>query len=271
MPIFSEVVPMINKGFLESYSNQCENNSLYFSKLAYGKTSSEKEDKNKLVNSIFDILNRVSKNKNSSFISGILKDIKLRRDRMVKNFNQNKGYEVIDKYYVTDSKLLVGAGSPSPVDVGFYFCRNYGLPVIPASSIKGCFAHYYMEEEIDDEQFRKIFGFSKQNDNDDIDDSKGGIIFLDAIPEDDIKYQIDIINNHFPEYYTGNKSPNDIYNPVPVKYITLGKGTKLRFTFLMNKEAIKNGMKEKIEKDFENMLKDCGVGAKTAYGYGRFK
>ncbi|WP_233185604.1 type III-B CRISPR module RAMP protein Cmr6 [Thermotoga sp. SG1] len=159
------------------------------------------------------------------------------------------------------SKLLVGAGSPSPVEVGITLSRNYGVPVIPGSAIKGTFASFLYENgEFD--KFSHIFGDEEK---------EGALIFLDAIPVSDLRLSVDIINPHFQPYYMQEKSPpNDWYDPVPVKYIVVGEGI-FQFTVLEDLErSIKDSEKKEIKERFIEMLKVYGLGAKTNYGYGRF-
>ena len=117
---------------------------------------------------------------------------------------------------------------------------------------------------------QKIFGSQKQ---------AGKIIFFDAYPEKDISIKLDIMNPHYPKYYSDNEAPTDWQNPNPIKFLTV-ENTSFNFTLALNKkEADQN--KNKIESDpvllddaetwLRLALRSHGVGAKTSVGYGYFK
>ena len=173
-------------------------------------------------------------------------------------------------------RLLVGSGNPSALEVGMTFSRNYGVPIIPGSALKGAFSNYIKEEPEKvkiNEDLKFIFGQGDPTKEDD--NTRGAIVFLDAIPQEAVSFELDIVNNHFQPYYMEESNPpNDWYNPVPVAYLVVSN-TAFRFTALYNSmmtlpkdKFIK--LKKSIEESFVDMLTLYGVGAKTNYGYGRF-
>jgi len=179
-----------------------------------------------------------------------------RRERVVRERRT-----VVDLKMRLKEKLLVGSGAPSPVEVGITLSRNYGLPVIPGSSIKGTFASFLYENG-EWEEFSYIFGDEEK---------EGMLVFLDAIPVSDLEFSVDIINPHFQRYYMGEDlPPNDWYEPVPIRYVVVGSGI-FWFTVLEDPERpIGSSEKKNIRERFIEMLKTYGLGAKTNYGYGRF-
>ncbi|MDY6861725.1 MAG: type III-B CRISPR module RAMP protein Cmr6, partial [Thermodesulfobacteriota bacterium] len=121
----------------------------------------------------------------------------------------------------------------------------------------------------DFEKARKVFGGQKQ---------AGKIIFFDAFPEKDVSIKLDIMNPHYPKYYSGDEAPTDWQNPAPIKFLTV-ENTSFNFALALNKkETDKNRNKidsnpallNAAEKWLKKALEDDGVGAKTSVGYGYF-
>jgi CRISPR-associated protein Cmr6 len=114
---------------------------------------------------------------------------------------------------------------------------------------------------------REIFGSQS---------TRGSILFLDAYPEPGIRFKADIMNPHYPNYYNNaSEPPGDWQNPLPIPFLTVEKGT-FHFTLLKIKQPVgKEGENpdtlNKTEEWLKTALKDFGVGAKTALGYGMFR
>jgi CRISPR-associated protein Cmr6 len=128
--------------------------------------------------------------------------------------------------------------------------------------------------------------------------TQGDVIFFDAFPMSAPNVEPDIMNVHFPDYYNDNQgkvAPTDFQNPNPVPFLTVGKkdveGQDLVFrTFIgiKNNPQLKMWAEDKswkklVEKIgltgdntildlvaiwFKKALKEHGIGAKTAVGYG---
>jgi CRISPR-associated protein Cmr6 len=73
----------------------------------------------------------------------------------------------------------------------------------------------------------------------------------------------DIMNVHYPDYYSKNKNPTDDQNPNPIIFLTI-KNTKFKF-LLGSKDE---NLLEKSKKYLSESLSEHGIGAKTAVGYG---
>lgn len=186
-----------------------------------------------------------------------------RRDRLVEALKR-RGTVLLDKTLRLSSRLLVGSGEPSILEVGLTLSRNYGVPIIPSTALKGAFRSYCEEaEEIPTAKIEELFGTTTE---------AGALLFLDAYPVCEVEFGLDVIANHFQPYYMKGEVPNDWYDPVPVKFITVSSGT-FRFTVLIepdSREDISEELREKLKEEFLKMLKIHGIGAKTNYGYGRF-
>lgn len=251
--------------FLRNVPKASKNLGLFWDKYSFVKHKSYFIDKNSkdqnLAPALFGELQKaLEKVKEASNI------LKFRRNLVVNGSNV-----VLDLEANLNTRLLVGSGNSSPTEVGMTFSRNYGVPVIPGSALKGCFSHYLKERgDIFDADFRELFGEELNGSSED--NVRGSLIFLDAIPLE-LKLGLDIVNNHFQPYYMEKQHPpNDWYNPVPVMYLVVESG-RFRFTILADKnngKRLSSGLKKKLSEEFRNMLKTYGIGAKTNYGYGRF-
>lgn len=111
--------------------------------------------------------------------------------------------------------------------------------------------------------FRAVFGTT---------DHAGDIVFLDGVYAGDRlpKYHIDIMNPHFPKYYTGDSPPSDDQNPVPVPYLTVAAGQPFVFAVLPRTPNA-GPLVKRAGSWLIRGLKEFGVGAKTAQGYGLFR
>lgn len=169
-------------------------------------------------------------------------------------------------------RIALGMGNASVYENGFTFHPTYGMPYLPGSSLKGMTRHWAKAEGKDKEgtDYLKIFGNEQDGDKD---FQQGQIIFFDALPValEEKMVQPDIMNNHYPDYYEGNKPPADWLSPRPIFFLTM-KGVSFQFHlgYIMGAGEDQNKQLLKTAKEWlENALKEAGVGAKTAVGYGR--
>ncbi len=101
----------------------------------------------------------------------------------------------------------------------------------------------------------------------------GKITFFDAFPTEEPNIEPDIMNVHYKDYYndtSGNVPPTDYQSPNPIPFLTV-KDTKFQFVIGSKKEKLDsfeiNG--KTIDWWLIEALKNHGIGAKTAVGYGR--
>ena len=111
----------------------------------------------------------------------------------------------------------------------------------------------------DDQQFVAIFGTT---------DAAGSVIFFDAIPLELPKFQLDIMNPHYPNYYgsRGEKPPADYESPNPVFFLTVS-GTLYCFAIAARSEQ-GNHLLDLAEQWLKGALGELGIGAKTSADYG---
>jgi len=114
-------------------------------------------------------------------------------------------------------------------------------------------------------RFHQIFGNT---------DLAGRAIFYDAIPLDDPKLVLDVMNPHYPKYYQGSEPPTNWQSPIPILFLTVDKG--VRFGFAIGWQPAVPG--DPAQADLRTLAKawlwggltELGAGAKTSAGYGFF-
>ncbi len=204
----------------------------------------------------------------------------------------------------TDWRFIAGLGRKGALEVGFTFHR-YGFPILPGSSVKGvarAWALIQIAEKVgqtdlkaldeklsldgekdsrerkeyeawrnslpDDtrrwvEDFRTIFGTTA---------AAGKAVFFDAIPANRPTLEPDIMNPHYPKYYSGEEPPTDWQSPVPVYFLTVAAGTEFRFAVGWRGTPDEEGkqLQGKAIGWLKTGLQELGAGAKTSAGYGYF-
>jgi len=226
-----------------------------------------------------------------------LLDKKQKNQKQFCKIYEKAGYKIINYQAELKSPLITGIGQTHPNKVGMVFDHTMGIPYVPASSVKGIvrFAHMleliksdnikeYKESDKDGEYIVEsdlktlipaIFGGDADEEKEGkkkIKKLKGKVIFLDAYPAKVPYLHVDITNPHYGDYYNDEKGeipPADYLAPNPIKFLTVKKGTVFTFRALVSKDSV--FLLQPVKTAFENALKDEGVGAKTAVGYGRFE
>jgi CRISPR-associated protein Cmr6 len=115
---------------------------------------------------------------------------------------------------------------------------------------------------------------------------KGLLLFLDAypeVPQDGSLFDLDVMNIHYPKYYSGNEPPGDWQNPNPIFFLTIKEGINFNFHVLFDqyrytqlshdyRELINQSqLVSEVKEILEYALKEFGIGAKTRLGYGLFE
>lgn len=171
---------------------------------------------------------------------------------------REKGFVVAIITYKVSDALACGIGDEHPLENSLRFDHCSGLPYIPSSSIKGVarFAAKF-DETIEDKDV-VIFGSQE---------SIGKVQFWDGFPVGVPDLKIDIMNNHFQDYYSGKASaPSDDMNPNPVPFIVVDSGSEFYFPVVARDQGVLQPAVEFLKK----ALEEWGVGAKTSVGYGMF-
>lgn len=178
-------------------------------------------------------------------------------------------HSVSTNIFTPSWRLVVGLGGDSVYQTGMTLHHIYGVPYIPASSIKGVLRSWVIKScfdnnennALEDEMFGCVFGTQKK---------RGDVTFFDALPTSEPKIEPDIMNPHYPEYYAEKSAPVDTDSPNPIFFLTV-KDTSFQFIMVSEEINIENQL---LWDDYnlnwwlENALSEHGIGAKTAVGYG---
>ncbi len=175
--------------------------------------------------------------------------------------------------------LLSGSGylhevgdNKDEFQLGFFFDYTTGLPVIPASSIKGVLRYAC---EMRNGKYLKDLVKRIGKENSDFDAKK----FVEEVFDGKNKsiYDRDIFFDAFPiksegylfgtDYTTPHKEK--LKNPVPIKFLRVNPDVIYKFQFDLKDS---NDLTAENKMDlFKEIILDLGLGAKTNVGYGQFE
>ena len=195
-------------------------------------------------------------------------------------------------------RTVIGLGYSSVYEVSMSLHHTYGIPYIPATTLKGVVRSWMIKEcfgrsenkALRNPIFKYLFGET---------DQRGALIWWDAFPQKPPKLRPDVMNVIYPDYYQKQKAPGDWQAANPVYFLTLDRndaeGNPLRFTYriglmpgevnatLKNYDLYARPFLKLKELNPESTLLDLakawlkralylhGLGGKTAKGYGRQK
>ncbi len=188
---------------------------------------------------------------------------------------------------VAESRLLLHLGRPSVLEnVGIYFERTTGLPIIPGTALKGVVSTWacWLEHlNPQDGSFCKFTSDSKQRRNFTSEEAKlaqlilgddclkgsehaGEVIFVGGFPLNPPKLGLDIVNQH----HDANGQP--LTRLTPHTFLCIEPGAWWRFVFFV-RPGVANAKEllDTTERWIIEALTQLGIGAKTAAGYGRFR
>lgn len=161
----------------------------------------------------------------------------------------------------TESPLLVGAGTPHPMEVGMTWHHGLGIPYIPASSLKGM-VRAWAKRWIQDPEVDRILG------------EKGGVgtvAVWDAIPVGPVMLRGDVLTPHYPDFYRSKDAisePHDWESPLPIMYMSVAPQATFQIA-LSPGPRCQTGDVDRVAAWIGDALEFTGVGAKTSTGYGR--
>jgi CRISPR-associated protein Cmr6 len=167
--------------------------------------------------------------------------------------------------------IAIGLGNASPLEVGIRLHHTYGMPLLPASALKGLCRRVARllrhDSKLSDEAIDALFGFSRDKRA-----SAGAVVFYDAWYDPDsvggAPFHRDVITVHHPAYYSDGKTPpTDFDDPTPVPFLVVKPGAR----FLCTLDAPDHRWADFAQKMLLWGLENLGVGAKTNAGYGYLK
>lgn len=254
----------------------------------------EFEDRSKFDNK--EIIRNIKSAAQGILDKSLIEEIKNRNEAQLQGLKK-AGYETTSFNLINDYRLVVGLGGANVLETNLLMHHIYGLPYIPGSILKGAAKSWAVEDlskksgiedyeqltkllETDElkgkefpsvienelQEYRTIFGTQQQS---------GEVCFFNSFPQQKPKFKVDIMNQHFKDYYgemgsdNPNKWPKDSTQPNPIPFLVL-EGTTFKFRL-----AARNDKNRQLiataHSLLENALRKLGVGAKTAIGYGYFK
>lgn len=164
--------------------------------------------------------------------------------------------------------IAIGLGDASPLEVGIRLHHTYGMPLLPASALKGLCRRVARllrhDSKLSDEAIDALFGYSR-----DTQAAAGAVVFYDAWYDPDsvdgAPFHRDVITVHHPAYYGDGKTPpTDFDDPTPVPFLVIKPGAR----FLCVLDAPDPAWARFAEQMLLWGLENLGVGAKTNAGYG---
>ncbi|MEF3272799.1 MAG: type III-B CRISPR module RAMP protein Cmr6 [Chloroflexus sp.] len=196
----------------------------------------------------------------------VTKDYRIFYDRYRAALEAQAGVQLA--FADVQSRFIVGLGNQGVAETGITLHHTYGVPYIPGSALKGltsAYAHLYLSGD----NWRKggadhaiIFGTV---------DMSGYITFFDALyvpgsAKKDCPLVQDVVTGHHPSYYVGPHPtpPADWDSPNPVPFLTATG----RYLIAV---AGPSDWAQTALLILGMALRDLGIGAKTAAGYGRMQ
>jgi len=217
------------------------------------------------------------------------------------NDNYIEGNALTFKLKTTYPGLLIGSGYAHEVGeickvrlddeykMGFSFDYTTGLPIIPASSIKGVIKNafrrikesekykynsyikdlisYIINKEVTDTEIQMIENEifeGKDDKGENIPINKRDIFFDGVIIQGDERGCL------LGEDYITPHGEDELKAPKPIKFLKLLPDVSINFRFnVKDSILIEEFTKEKKILLFKNIIKDMGIGAKTNVGYGK--
>ncbi|HXH11953.1 MAG TPA: type III-B CRISPR module RAMP protein Cmr6 [Alphaproteobacteria bacterium] len=171
----------------------------------------------------------------------------------------------------TQWRLAIGLATGGVLETGgLVLHRLYGFPYLPGSSLKGlalAWARLQDDDRMEKEHLKEIFGTT---------DAEGRAIFFDALPAHVPTLEVDIMNPHYRDYYEKNSPPADDLSPSPIFFLTVAAGTSFTFAVALKQRPEETpkatqALLANAVQCLKDGLKELGVGAKTAAGYGYFE
>jgi CRISPR-associated protein Cmr6 len=158
----------------------------------------------------------------------------------------------------TATRLVIGTGNPNPLENGLQWRRDYGVPYIPGSSIKGVARDWAVLEEGGETAIvSEIFGHR--------DEGSGSVAFLDALPLRPVELHAEVMTPHH------GRGPEDWHEPNPIPFIAVAPGQTFLFAVVACGSSGNAASTKTALQWLQSAVIERGIGAKTATGYGRFR
>lgn len=202
-------------------------------------------------------------------------------------FSQGKHCQIAGFRGTLDGKLVHGLGGAHVRETSMTLHPLYGIPYIPASSLKGALRHWIIQALFGGIEDELKNGLALEGNKAELralyldlfgsEDQAGLLRFYDAFADPGFTLVPDILTVHFPEYYRQSSPPADNGDPTPVDLLVVGRA-EMEFIVSIRKSSQPTASGLTREQLLElgvlwlqKMLQETGIGSKTSAGYGYFK
>jgi CRISPR type III-B/RAMP module RAMP protein Cmr6 len=202
---------------------------------------------------------------------GLLEALHARRWATARALADRRAGHVMRSLLITPWwRVVVGHGEDSPHESGLSFSATYGLPMWPASGLKGAAAAQARASGVNDEDLGRLFGTPRPTSTGQVEAHRGMVTVLDAFPVRAPDLVVDVLTPHVKPYYDQantdperiTQPPAEYHNPVPVRFLAVAD-TPFRTVVIGPADETRR---------FVDLLTaaadDIGLGGKTAAGYG---
>jgi len=188
--------------------------------------------------------------------------------RQQKNAAAVSNNRLLNLEMTPDWRVVTGLGEASVYETNITLHPVYGIPYIPASTLKGVLRHYFAENPPTDSALvETVFGLG-DTDSASGRPVRGQATFFDAFPMKAPRIELDVMTPHYPKYYSDGLPPADWQSPNPVHFLTIGHGTAFRFLIGLPASDDAEAMQSNMENWLTEALLFGGLGAKSSVGYG---
>lgn len=186
---------------------------------------------------------------------------------------------------IARTRLLIGVGNPSPLENGLTLHHTYGVPYLPATSLKGILNHW-LAERLGGDKWKGVgyergrpasspgeyhgHLFGRPEIDSEQAGGRGAVVFEDGwlIPGAEEPLVPDVLTPHHVDYYrTGGETlPSDWEAPEPHPFVSVRPGTSFLLALSGPWAWARLAMRHLLD-----ALDEKGMGAKTSAGYGRLR
>lgn len=210
-----------------------------------------------------------------------LDPIPVRRElvKMAENSAQQRKSALADLsnyYYIRQLKarpiarIIHGLGGGHVRETSLTLHPVYGVPYIPATSLKGVVRNWFIQAFCDGDEKQLalhpkgalVFGTQEQ---------RGMVQFHDIFLTNHLTIEPDVLTVHFGDYYSGRKAATDDQRTNPVTFLTVTVSdvdifiTASKYGETSSEELLKEAAGWTAQ-----ALSELGIGSKTSSGYGYF-
>ena len=200
------------------------------------------------------------------------------------------------------ARMMINMAGGVIENAGISLDRLFGLPFIPGSAVKGIARQEALWDiHTADASAKEVllknallaFGYgahditgdfawaagrelaSQESRKIDADELKGCIAFFPAYPSTNPKVVVDMVNPHYPRYYSGQAlTAEDTESPIPNYFPAVESGAEFLFSIVALREIADVSTDDLLNQAvtwLKNAISRRGLGAKTAAGYGWFQ